>query len=177
METCQNCNIPLKVKVGKFGQFLGCSNFPRCRYTLNLPRENSGNNDWITASSVGKASYCPYSVYLESQGVIPSQESYTAMEKGRLSHVTVTRAAMQPVNAKRCYIATYAFGENDPIVVDLRSWRDSTLLKTRKGRLFVRFYYGLSPWLIRIFGNSQWFRSLAIKWVLWFHHKIQQRVN
>lgn len=30
---CPKCGAPLKVRNGKFGQFLGCSNYPECTYT------------------------------------------------------------------------------------------------------------------------------------------------
>lgn len=34
--TCPNCYSKLKVKYGIFGFFLGCSNYPRCRYTKKI---------------------------------------------------------------------------------------------------------------------------------------------
>ncbi|MBE8714367.1 NERD domain-containing protein [Sphingobacterium hungaricum] len=33
---CPDCNSPLIPKQGKFGRFMGCTNFPRCRYTKRL---------------------------------------------------------------------------------------------------------------------------------------------
>lgn len=36
IEICPKCNGELKQRSGKFGEFLGCSNFPRCRYTRPL---------------------------------------------------------------------------------------------------------------------------------------------
>ena len=33
---CPFCRSPLQIKNGRFGQFLGCSNYPRCNYTKNL---------------------------------------------------------------------------------------------------------------------------------------------
>ena len=32
---CPQCGGKLIKKVGKYGEFLGCSNFPKCRYTKN----------------------------------------------------------------------------------------------------------------------------------------------
>lgn len=37
---CPKCGKPLSEKNGKFGKFLGCSGFPNCRYTTNLPKSN-----------------------------------------------------------------------------------------------------------------------------------------
>lgn len=33
---CPNCNGDLKEKVGRFGRFASCSNFPNCRYTRSI---------------------------------------------------------------------------------------------------------------------------------------------
>ena len=30
---CPKCGSPLVLRTGKYGEFLGCSNYPRCRYT------------------------------------------------------------------------------------------------------------------------------------------------
>ncbi|OUM64825.1 hypothetical protein PIROE2DRAFT_60415 [Piromyces sp. E2] len=35
-ESCPNCGVILIVKKGKYGEFLGCPNFPACRYTKNI---------------------------------------------------------------------------------------------------------------------------------------------
>lgn len=34
--TCPRCNSSLVLRKGKFGEFNGCSNYPKCRYTLPL---------------------------------------------------------------------------------------------------------------------------------------------
>lgn len=35
IELCPRCGGELKKRNGKFGEFFGCSNFPKCRYTKN----------------------------------------------------------------------------------------------------------------------------------------------
>jgi DNA topoisomerase-1 len=41
---CPSCNIGrLSLKVGKFGAFIGCSNYPDCRYTRQLADTNGEN--------------------------------------------------------------------------------------------------------------------------------------
>ena len=37
--SCPECGSELKERSGKYGPFLGCSNYPNCRYTLNLDPE------------------------------------------------------------------------------------------------------------------------------------------
>ena len=39
---CPECNAPLVIRMGKFGKFYACSNFPKCRYTAPLPPPSLG---------------------------------------------------------------------------------------------------------------------------------------
>ena len=34
--TCPNCGGVLKLRNGKCGNFYGCSNYPKCKYTKNI---------------------------------------------------------------------------------------------------------------------------------------------
>ncbi len=36
-EDCPKCGNPLITKYGRFGKFIGCSNFPECRYSRQIP--------------------------------------------------------------------------------------------------------------------------------------------
>ena len=36
IETCPQCSGWLNTRMGRYGRFLGCSNFPYCKYTRNL---------------------------------------------------------------------------------------------------------------------------------------------
>src|SRR5690348_8163450 len=50
---CPGCNAGrLSLKLGKFGAFIGCSNYPECRYTRPLAVEN-GNGENGAAEPVG----------------------------------------------------------------------------------------------------------------------------
>ena len=35
-EVCPRCGSPLVARSGKYGKFIGCSSYPKCRYTRNL---------------------------------------------------------------------------------------------------------------------------------------------
>jgi restriction system protein len=35
-ETCSKCGSPMVLRTSKRGEFLGCSNFPKCRNTRNV---------------------------------------------------------------------------------------------------------------------------------------------
>ena len=38
-ESCPECSSPLVFKLGKFGKFIACSNFPDCRYTNTIQKK------------------------------------------------------------------------------------------------------------------------------------------
>jgi len=37
-KVCPKCGGKLEEKIGKYGKFLGCSNYPKCKYTKNILR-------------------------------------------------------------------------------------------------------------------------------------------
>lgn len=76
------------------------------------------------------------------------------MQRGRAEHARVS-------SDRRCYIAGHVFGDDHPVVDNLRLWRDQVLMKTWYGRVFVRVYYSVSPLLIRLFGKFTFFNRLS----------------
>ncbi len=48
-EVCEKCGAPMVIKLGRFGQFLACSNYPECRTTREIVRagEESEETDAI----------------------------------------------------------------------------------------------------------------------------------
>src|SRR5919107_546973 len=38
-EKCENCGSPMVIKLGRFGQFLACSNYPECRTTREVSKK------------------------------------------------------------------------------------------------------------------------------------------
>ena len=60
-----------------------------------------------------------------------------------------------------CYVATAVYGYYDcPQVWTLRRYRDHMLAKKWYGRIFIRAYYAFSPTLVKIFGNTEWFKKI-----------------
>lgn len=60
-----------------------------------------------------------------------------------------------------CYVATCVYGSYDcPQVWTLRRFRDNDLASTWYGRLFIRTYYAFSPTIVKLFGNTEWFKSM-----------------
>ena len=60
-----------------------------------------------------------------------------------------------------CYVATAVYGSYDcPQVWTLRRFRDHTLAQTWYGRAFIYTYYAISPTLVRLFGETRWFKEI-----------------
>ena len=60
-----------------------------------------------------------------------------------------------------CYVATAVYGSYDcPEVWTLRRFRDDTLASTLLGRMFIRTYYAISPTVVKLFGNTAWFKKM-----------------
>ena len=55
-ETCPDCSKPLVNKLGRFGRFLACSNYPECRYARNIKKE--GEEDKPVAEPVMTEELC-----------------------------------------------------------------------------------------------------------------------
>ena len=59
-----------------------------------------------------------------------------------------------------CYVATAVYGSYDcPEVWVLRRFRDHSLAKSISGRMFIKFYYKISPTFVKSFGDKMWFQQ------------------
>jgi DNA topoisomerase-1 len=54
-EVCENCGSPMVIKLGRFGQFLACSNYPECRTTREVARPAAADGDGAKADSASGA--------------------------------------------------------------------------------------------------------------------------
>jgi len=54
-ETCPKCGSAMVIRIGRYGKFLACSAFPRCRYTL--PLDEQGNKR-VTQTTEEKCPKC-----------------------------------------------------------------------------------------------------------------------
>ena len=76
------------------------------------------------------------------------------------SDLILTANFVATSRSQGCYVATAVYGSYDcPEVWTLRRFRDTVLAKTWYGRLFIRFYYAVSPTLVRLFGETQYFQD------------------
>ena len=129
---------------------------------------------WVNASEVGSASYCPKALEYRHRGVRPTRQAQQKQRKGNVHHARETKAAYQQQRQqdKRCFVASYALGQDHPVTQSLRDWRDESLKQTAAGRAFVRIYYLVSPLLIRALGQSKLFRKISKEAVLWLATKV-----
>lgn len=44
-EKCPECGTQLSIRLGRNGRFVGCTNYPECKYTRNLNDDNSQGNE------------------------------------------------------------------------------------------------------------------------------------
>ena len=65
-----------------------------------------------------------------------------------------------------CYIATCVYGSyNCHEVWVLRRYRDEVLEENVLGRMFISIYYAISPTIVKLFGNTQWFKNIWLKFL------------
>ena len=78
-------------------------------------------------------------------------------------------------SSEGCYIATMVYGDyNHPQVLVLRRYRDEVLLKSIIGKLFVNFYYYVSPKLVTLFRNKEKINRLIFLFLEFFISKIKK---
>lgn len=75
-----------------------------------------------------------------------------------------TNSSTQNSGSGGCYVATAVYGSYDcPQVWTLRRFRDYQLSSTLRGRTFIRAYYAISPFLVKHFGGTAWFKRICQK--------------
>ena len=55
-EKCENCGSPMVIKLGRFGQFLACTNYPECRTTREVSKPAGADGDGAKADGADGAS-------------------------------------------------------------------------------------------------------------------------
>lgn len=79
-------------------------------------------------------------------------------------------------NKQGCYVATCVYGSYDcPEVWTLRRFRDKTLYKSFMGKCFIKIYYFVSPKVVRLLGETDWFRNFCKKKLDKFVSKLQNQ--
>lgn len=90
---------------------------------------------------------------VEAGKVPPMLELLSILSKhfSNVMEVAIDSHSKNPAGSKACFIATACFeSPNDSTVIILRQFRESVLKKFTLGRLFVFFYYRVSPSIVKI---------------------------
>lgn len=53
-EKCPECGSPLSIKLGRFGKFIACSNFPKCRYSRPMVNKEENKNLEVVSATSGE---------------------------------------------------------------------------------------------------------------------------
>ena len=77
-EKCPECGKVLVIKLGKFGKFLSCTGFPKCKYAKPLEQLTSGKEQ-LTNGEVGKI----VSVDQTQLGKCPEDQGDLMIKQGR----------------------------------------------------------------------------------------------
>lgn len=88
-----------------------------------------------------------------------------AHSKNKKTEAENTAAKKTSENKKEgCYIATAVYGSYDcSQVMILRRYRDNVLSTNFFGRVFIKVYYFVSPWLVANFADKKWFAGFFRK--------------
>lgn len=127
-------------------------------------------NPVVIASDIGKAKICPHSLSIKHAPKSGRKPSYLV---GIEKHEQLTDYML--AKDRRCFVATYALGEDHPDTIKLRAWRDRVLMKSFAGRVFVRTYYAASPLAIDFLGASRLFKSASASFVSWLARWVGER--
>ena len=111
----------------------------------------------LSSDFSGATHYNMGRAYLLMGDKVSAQSAYTKAQQGDDTEVTIEAAkAISRMNEKksRCFVATACYGDfNHPDVMTFRQWRDTSLLNSVLGRLFVETYYTVSPPLANYIGK------------------------
>ena len=132
---------------------------------------NSRKSKWVSASDVGRASYCPHYLELKEKRTKPSQESIEARAKGEVSHEELNLQAED----RRCFVATHLYGSDHPNTCLLREYRDQRLASHTTGRVFITVYYAISPYLVIAARKLPLISRFMRYFVDWNIRRIQER--
>lgn len=109
---------------------------------------------------------------LPGRTISDGQRFANAVQRGE-EEVALTELDEDPKDPGSCYIATYVYGNYDASeVLILRKFRDEKLLTNSIGTPFVKFYYKISPFLIKHFGGKI-FKKISKKFLDYIIKKLK----
>lgn len=139
----------------------------------NIPRDYYFGDKRVEDAIKQFGGYCSSSVSKSSEYIDKYDLLFTGTKKskhGRYKYEHPYSSSNSSSNYRSsssssvgCYIATCVYGSYDcPEVWTLRRYRDYYLDEHWWGRLFIKFYYAISPKLVTWFGNTKWFKKIFV---------------
>jgi DNA topoisomerase-1 len=150
-DTCPTCNNgKLGLRLGKFGAFIGCSNYPQCKHTMQIFTEEGEESREIKPQfepkSLGKdpktgyevmVKIGPYGPYLEligSEIVAEVKEEKTEDKEEKSGKKTKKKTAKKPKAPKAKKPKRISIPKNiDPNTIDLKAAADLLSLPREVG--------------------------------------------
>lgn len=116
----------------------------------------------VSAKDLAEMGFCEKRVLLaQLYGDRASPAQRAAMIRGRDLHVQYYREGQASATDRRCFVATFLFGESAPETHALRRYRDVVMLRRPWGRCFVHCYYSIGPTACWILDRSALLRRFT----------------
>ena len=104
----------------------------------------------VTVTELAQMGMCEKQILFDEEfGKKRSHHVQQRAREGKHAHKQYEQQLSGRVQDKRCFIATCIFGIDARETQILRAFRDQTLLTTRPGKVFVTFYYAVSPQVVK----------------------------
>jgi hypothetical protein len=72
------------------------------------------------------------------------------------------KSQLSPYSPAGCFIATAVYGSQSYKLEIFRNFRDNILLKNKLGKIFVQFYYRVSPKIANYIGKRKLPKNLVL---------------
>lgn len=117
---------------------------------------------WVYYQNALNARFNVYGTSLNDTAMAKYKQYLSRIKQGLPTEMQGVIGEEKLTNQKSgCYVATSIYGSYDcPEVWTLRRFRDFTLAETWYGRAFIHLYYVMSPTLVKLFGQTAWFKKL-----------------
>jgi hypothetical protein len=107
--------------------------------------------------------------FMEKNDILPPKSTMNKFEN-------IDFRAKLDEKDSNCFVVTTTMGDtNHPVVNDFRNYRDDVLLNTILGRLFIKIYYQIGPYLSEIIKNDKTLFQISRSLILKLHKRIIKR--
>ncbi len=149
--------------------------------TFSVPYLNFYKFDIDKPRNIKKGDRILFNINIKSKRNQSWQNSYTLLSYietngifSKLKYKTIINTNSS--TNSNCFVVTTTMGDtNHPVVNDFRNYRDDVLLNTILGRLFIKVYYQIGPYLSEIIKNDKTLFQISRSLILKLHKRIIKR--